>query len=893
MKKSLLHVVAVCGGFVLNGCGAGTPPATHLSLSTLGAATAGTPFNVTVSALDASNNVVTNYSGTVHFTSSDGQAVLPPDSPLTHGTGTFSVTFKTHGNQTITATDTAGRLTAGTSNSSNVSPGSVAQFSFSVPSMATSGTSFSLTVNALDASNNMVSAYAGTVHFTSSDAQAMLPQNSTLTNGTGNFSVTLKTSGTQTITATDAATAFVTSTSSAIAVSPGPAVRLSVTGYPVSINTRASFHFAVSAVDAANNVATGYSGTVHFTSTDSQAMLPANSRMTAGTSSFSATLETAGNQTVTTTDTAMASITGSSSSIAVTAVPPLAITSGAPPNGTVGVNYGPSKRQYFLCRIMQAVVSCTPCTPGVGGTCGSYPGCARFQPTYPCISTRLVFGGFTFTATGGVSPYTWSVSGLPTTLNVNPSNGETIGTPTSPGTFNISATATDSGLPTAQIIASYTLTIAPPPLPVVSATPAPPSGVENQPYTFTFTASGYPPLTWSESGALPNGLTFDTSTGVLSGTPTVANTFPITITAIDQFKQNSSAAAFDIVIYAHGFVPTGGMGAARIAATATLLSNGMVLVAGGTDGGGNALATAELYDPAAASFSPAGSMGAGRAHFAAVLLNTGKVLVVGGLDSAGNPLATAELYDPTAKTFSPTAGSMTIARASLTATLLDTKQATDKVLIAGWGNATAELFDPVTATFAATTGSMVQARVSHTATLLSNGKVLLTGGIQGVPPATTTLAEAELYDPAAGKFSQTAGSMATARQWHTATLLASGKVLVTGGLDSTGKSVGTAELFDLTAQSFTPTTGNMVSPRAFHTATLLGDNTVLLAGGVDTTNNAIASAEIYDPASGNFASTGGLVTARQQHTATLLQNGKVLVTGGLDTGALATAELYQ
>jgi hypothetical protein len=225
--------------------------------------------------------------------------------------------------------------------------------------------------------------------------------------------------------------------------------------------------------------------------------------------------------------------------------------------------------------------------------------------------------------------------------------------------------------------------------------------------------------------------------------------------------------------------------------------------------------------------------------------------------------------------------------------LLDTKQATDKVLIAGWGNATAELFDPVTATFAATTGSMVQARVSHTATLLSNGKVLLTGGIQGVPPATTTLAEAELYDPAAGKFSQTAGSMATARQWHTATLLASGKVLVTGGLDSTGKSVGTAELFDLTAQSFTPTTGNMVSPRAFHTATLLGDNTVLLAGGVDTTNNAIASAEIYDPASGNFASTGGLVTARQQHTATLLQNGKVLVTGGLDTGALATAELYQ
>ena len=188
---------------------------------------------------------------------------------------------------------------------------------------------------------------------------------------------------------------------------------------------------------------------------------------------------------------------------------------------------------------------------------------------------------------------------------------------------------------------------------------------------------------------------------------------------------------------------------------------------------------------------------------------------------------------------------------------------------------------------------MVLARVSHTATLLvSSGNVLITGGIQGTPPNTTVLAEAELYDPS-GTFTQTAGSLATAREWHAASLLTSGQVLITGGLDNTGKAIAAVELYDPTHQSFTPASGNLANARAYHTSTVLADGSDLIAGGSDVTAP-LATAEVYSTATpGTFSLTGGLVFARESHTATLLQDGRVLVTGGTASVALASAELYQ
>jgi hypothetical protein len=194
-------------------------PATHFSVMAPANATSGTAFNFTVTALTASNTTATGYTGTVHFTSSDGAATLPANSTLTNGTGTFSATLNTVGNQTITATDTVTATITGTSGTITVSASAPAtHFSVTAPANATSGTAFNFTVTALTATNTTATGYTGTVHLASSDDSAVLPANSMLTNGTGTFSATLKTLGNQTITATDTVTMSITGTSGAINV---------------------------------------------------------------------------------------------------------------------------------------------------------------------------------------------------------------------------------------------------------------------------------------------------------------------------------------------------------------------------------------------------------------------------------------------------------------------------------------------------------------------------------------------------------------------------------------------------------------------------------------------------------------------------------------------------
>lgn len=855
--------------------------------------TAGTAFNITVSGADPFNNVVASYTGTVHFTSSDPKAILPADTKLQNGTGSFPVTLKTAGGQTISATDTA-NASLGATGGITVNPGNLSQIVVSAPSAVTTNLAFMVTVNAADTYGNPVPSYAGTVKFTSSDTQATLPANSTLTNGTMTFSVTLVTLGSESVTATDTVTASLKGTSGAINVVTNAATHFSVTGpNRPSVLTRATINVIVAALDAANNTSTGYAGTVHFTSSDAQAKLPADSTLTMGTGSFPVTFETAGTDTITATDTTKNSITGMAS-VTVTAALDLKITSGNPPNGTVGVHYD------------RRVVSV----------------CQRFPPVCHFVTVY----GFPLSASGGVSPYTWSWapatgSMLPAGLSVvNRAVGCGIlfaqppcivGTPTAPGTFNVLLTVTDGGSPSVQMSANSTITIAPPPPPVVNATPTPQPRGENLPYSFTFTASGYPPLTWSESGALPTGLMLDSNTGTLSGTPTQTGTFPIMVTATDQFNQKSAPVDFSIVITAHGFVATGTMVTARRFHTATLLNNGKVLIAGGEDNASNAFNTAELYDPNTGLFTAAaGNMTVARAGHTATLLGNGKVLITGGT-SGGNSeaaVSSAELYDPATDMFTATAGSMTAARVSHTATLLQS----GKVLIAG-GDViffngiqntgimslnTAETFDPSTGMFTKTTGNMTVARESHTATLLSTGKVLLAGGSDGAlgnsTPAASIYASADLFDPSTGQFTAATGMMTAERDFLTANLLSSGKVLLAGGVNAS-MTLGTADLFDPSAQSFTAT-GTLVTPRYYHDATPLIDaaGTILVTGGIAAGGNTDA-AETYDPTAGDFTVTGSMLHPRVWHSSTVLLNGKILVTGGEDNTStlVGVAELYQ
>jgi len=415
------------------------------------------------------------------------------------------------------------------------------------------------------------------------------------------------------------------------------------------------------------------------------------------------------------------------------------------------------------------------------------------------------------------------------------------------------------------------------------------------------TAEIYDPVanTWTTVASLHTGRFGDMATLLNDGTVLVTGGY----SHLDRVYGNTNATTNEVYDpAANNWTVVGSFVTYRTAYTATLLTNGKVLFTGGYNYDPNYgyafFNSTEIYDPVTKTFSAGVPMQVTRSSHSATQLSSGKVLVAGGGNQYSTPVASAEIYDPVATTWTTTA-SLNIPRFSHVAFALP---GGDVVVaygttIGGQGQSSAEIYNPTANTW--TPFGMTAQLSGSSATQLANGQVLVAGGSSPAVTGVTTLAQ--IFNPATNRWSIVA-PLNTARERHTATVLQSGKVLVVGGDIAVGATyysaypevVTSAELYDPAAGTWSAV-ASLIAGRTAHTATLLSNGKVLVTGGLDSNGAIVTTAEVYDPQSNAWIATGSPITPRYSHTATLLNTGKVLVAGGssyLASGPNSTAELY-
>ena len=296
---------------------------------------------------------------------------------------------------------------------------------------------------------------------------------------------------------------------------------------------------------------------------------------------------------------------------------------------------------------------------------------------------------------------------------------------------------------------------------------------------------------------------------------------------------------------------TGSLNAARYWVAAAPLANGQVLIAGGANTAGDAINTAELYNPGTGAFAnTTGNMNSTRSETAGAPLLDGRALVAGGFDAGTNPLATAETFNPATGTFTNTTGNMGTPRRSPAAAPLPD----GRVLVMG-GTADAmsslkstEIFNPASGangTFSAGP-DMTTERQEAAAVPLPDGRILVAGGFK---IGTGLLQSAEVYNPATNTFTAVGSMLGTVRRQAGGSPLPDGRALIAGGASdlATGVPLASAEVFDPVTNTFSSTgIGSMAAARIGPGVAPLRDGRVLAgAGRGSTAANALTSAELF------------------------------------------------
>ncbi|WP_137927231.1 kelch repeat-containing protein [Cupriavidus sp. 2SB] len=513
----------------------------------------------------------------------------------------------------------------------------------------------------------------------------------------------------------------------------------------------------------------------------------------------------------------------------------------------------------------------------------SAPAALTYREATVTYSTGAAITANTPTSSGGPIT-TYSVTpALPAGLLLDAQTGAITGTPTAitPAAAYVVTGSNAAGSTTATLQITVQAALVAPASLTFTTTSA--LYVTTEPITPNApVATGGPIGTFSVSPSLPAGLSLNTATGVISGTPSAVQSMGVyTITGsnaagsvqaqvrITVTSRGTWSTAAPLLVPAHYF-------------TATRLNDGRVLVAGGFQGGGST-ARAEIYDPAINTWILTGAMQSARSGHTATLLPDGRVLVVGGEAVFSIAVNSAELYDPATGIWTP-AGNMSETRENHTATLLQN----GKVLIAGGydGNGgivfrnSIELFDPVANAWTRMTTTSAVPRAQHAAGLLPGGNVLLMGGVNG-SGFVNTAERIAIYDSGT-----TPEAFPILGNVTLSARLADGSFLVMAD--------GSTSAQRYTPSTSTWTASTMQERRTIPTVTTLADGRVLVAGGATSGGVRATSTEIYNPDTNTWTAGTPMSDGRGAGQAVLLVDGSVLMISGYSgSGEVPSVERFQ